>query len=110
MTLVGWLCVLLVTVAAVLFGQTARPGPSVTGRTRPIRVRLGIAVSITGPLLAAAVGLATAVASGAWAAAAAATVAAVILTAVVGLLLAPDTVASPQTPSSGKATSSTTRG
>ncbi|MBA2554639.1 MAG: hypothetical protein H0V10_13325 [Geodermatophilaceae bacterium] len=88
--LLGWLCVLAVTVAAVLFGQTARTHP-VAGSKRQLttRARTGAAVSITGPLLAAAIGLAVAAVSGAWLAVAVGTVAAVVVTAVLGLALAP---------------------
>lgn len=88
MSLLGWLCVLAVTVAAVLFGQTARsPEPS-TSR-RPTRVRIGVGVSITGPLLVAAVGLTVAVVNGNWLTVAVGTVAAIIATAALGVMLAP---------------------
>lgn len=88
MALLGWLCVLAVTVMAVLFGQTARARPAreTTGSTR---VRTGVAVSITGPLLVAAVGLVVAAASGAWLPAAAGTVVAIVAAAALGLVLAP---------------------
>ncbi len=87
MALLGWVCVLAVTIAAVLFGQTARPRQS--AGPLPSRVRTGIAVSITGPLLVAAVGLVVATVSGAWLTAATGTVAAVSLTVVTGLVLVP---------------------
>lgn len=87
--LLSWLCVLAVTVAAVLFGQTARAEPHLTSGTLTTRARTGLVVSITGPLLVAAAGLAVAVVSGSWLTIAAGTAAAVVLTAVLGLALAP---------------------
>lgn len=87
MSLLGWLCVMAVTAAAVLFGQTARRPPG-DGRLPP-RARTGMAVSITGPLLVAALGVAVAALSGAWLPVAAGTVAAVVLTAGLGAVLIP---------------------
>lgn len=88
MPLLGWLCVLAVTVAAVLFGQTART----TGHV-PARRRTGIAVSIAGPPLVAAAGLLTAAVSGTWLAVATGTIAAVVLIAAVGVAFAPGAAA-----------------
>lgn len=90
MSLLGWLAVLAVAVAAMLFGQTARsPSGGQSRGALPTRVRTGVAVSITGPLFVATAGLAMAVISGAWLPVAAGTIAAVVLTAVAGLVLAP---------------------
>lgn len=87
MTGLSWVCVLAVVVAAVLFGQTARGLAVPAGDRR--RHRAGVVLSISGPVLALAVGVAVAVISGAWLTVAAGTVAATLLTAVAGASLAP---------------------
>lgn len=84
MTLLSWCAVLAVVVGAFLFGQTAR-GQLV----RDPRHRLGVALSISGPLLVLVVGLTVAVATGAWLPVAAGTAAAVMLAAGAGAVLAP---------------------
>ncbi|WP_153506528.1 hypothetical protein [Cumulibacter manganitolerans] len=87
----AWLLVAAVTVAAHLFGREARAAPSrAARRTDPTRWRIGVAVSITGPIAGFLVGLATAALTGAWILAALITLLAVVAIAVVGLFLAPD--------------------
>lgn len=84
MTVLSWGAVVAIVVGAFLFGQTAR-GQLV----RDGRHRLGLALSISGPLLALVVGLGVAAATGAWLSVAAGTAAAVMLTAGAGAVLAP---------------------
>ncbi len=91
MTLLSWTGALAVVVAAFLFGQTARearlPSASPLGVVR--RHRLGLALSVSGPVLALAVGLLIAMLSGAWLPLAAGTAGAALLIAAAGLVLLP---------------------
>lgn len=88
----SWLLVTAVAAAAHLFGKEARSHPR--GRAADPdavrRGRLGVAVSITGPLLAWLAGLVVAAVSGWWAPVGLATVLAIVAVAAVGLYLAPD--------------------
>lgn len=84
---IAWLAALAVCLAAVLFGQTARTGPRLRRRSR--RRRVGLFVSLSGPWLAVAAGVAAGALSGAWLAAAAGAGAGVVLTALAGFLLSP---------------------
>ncbi|HEV7212885.1 MAG TPA: hypothetical protein VGN47_14340 [Blastococcus sp.] len=83
---VAWLALVAVTVAAVLFGQTARTGRR---RRRSRRRRLGLFLSLSGPWLALLAAVGAGALTGRWLAAAAGGVAAVIVVALLGLVLAP---------------------
>ena len=82
---VAWLALVAVTVAAVLFGQTARAGRRRRSRHR----RLGLFLSLSGPWLALLGALGAGALTGRWLAAAAGGVAAVVVVALLGLVLAP---------------------
>jgi hypothetical protein len=86
---VAWTATSAVCVAAALFGQTARASRRGRRRPRSARSRLGLFVSLSGPWLAYAAGLAVAAVTGGWTTAAAATACAVVLTALLGLALRP---------------------
>ncbi|MGY1739275.1 MULTISPECIES: hypothetical protein [unclassified Blastococcus] len=85
----AWTAVLGAVVGAALFGQTARTAARPRRRRSPVRTRIGLAVSMSGPWLALLAGAAAGAATGAWLPAAAATVAAVVVVALTGLALAP---------------------
>jgi hypothetical protein len=82
---VAWLAVLAVCVAAVLFGQTARP--ALRRRRRRTRARIGLVLSRSGPWLAVLVAAGAGALTGAWLVAAAAGACGVVVTALVGWTL-----------------------
>lgn len=90
MPVLAWLAVAGTTMAAVLFGQSARTAvdPYPVGEV-PSRVRLGVALSISGPLLAFLVGLAIGLLTGDWLAAALAAFGGIVAAAIAGWLFAP---------------------
>jgi hypothetical protein len=82
---VAWLAVVAVTVAAVLFGQTAR-----RHRARPSRpARLGLFLSLSGPWLVLLGAAGTGALTGRWLVAAAWGATGVAAVALAGLLLRP---------------------
>ena len=86
----AWLLVAAVALAAHLFGREARAIPSdETDSAERARSRLGVAISITGPIAAFLVGFAVALTSGAWAVVGLVTVLAIVAIAAIGLYLAP---------------------
>lgn len=89
-TIGSWLLVTAVAVAAHLFGREARILPKRCASPEALRrARLGVAVSITGPLIAYVAGLVVAAVTGGWAVAGLATVLAIVAVTAVGLFLAP---------------------
>ncbi|MGZ4506297.1 MAG: hypothetical protein ACXVX0_03500 [Blastococcus sp.] len=84
---VAWLALVAVTVAAVLFGQTARTGRRPGGHR--VRRRLGLFLSRSGPWLALLAAVGVGASTGRWLAAAAGGAAGVVVVALLGLLLAP---------------------
>jgi hypothetical protein len=85
---VAWLAVAAVCLAAVAFGQTARTAPR-RRRRRSRPARIGLFLSLSGPWLALAGGIATGVVTGAWLPAAAIATCAIVLTTLAGLVLRP---------------------
>ena len=83
---VAWLALVAVTVAAVLFGQTARAGRR---GVRSGRRRLGLVLSLSGPWLVLLATVGAGALTGRWLAAAAGGVLAVVVVALLGLVLAP---------------------
>ena len=83
---VAWLALVAVTVAAVLFGQTAGAGRRAH---RSGRRRLGLVLSRSGPWLALLAAVGAGALTGRWLAAAAGGVVAVVAVALLGLVLAP---------------------
>jgi hypothetical protein len=83
---VAWLAVLAVTVAAVLFGQTAR---SARRRRRSGAARLGLFLSLSGPWLVVIAAVAGGALTGRWLAAAALGAGGVAVVALAGLVLRP---------------------
>lgn len=89
-TVGAWLLVTGVALAAHLFGREARTIPKRCASPDALRrARLGVALSITGPLLAYLAGLVVAAVTGQWAIVGLVTVIVVVTVAVVGLVLAP---------------------
>ncbi|WP_106850508.1 hypothetical protein [Blastococcus sp. Marseille-P5729] len=89
-TIGAWLLVTAVALAAHLFGREARTLPKRCASPEALRrARLGVALSITGPLLAYAAGLVVAAVTGQWAVVGLATVLLIIGVAATGLFLAP---------------------
>jgi hypothetical protein len=84
---VAWLAVLAVTVAAVLFGQTARSGRR--RRRRSGAARLGLFLSLSGPWLIVIAAVAGGALTGRWLAAAALGAGGVVVVALAGLVLRP---------------------
>lgn len=88
--LLAWLAVTGTTMAAVLFGQSARDAVyAYPVRRVPSRVRTGIALSISGPLLAAGVGVTLGALTGGWLWGAIVAFAGVVAASIAGLVLAP---------------------
>ncbi len=89
--IVAWLAVLAVCVAAVLFGQTARTAPRRRRRRRPRSrsSRIGLFLSLSGPLLVLLAGAAAGALTGAWLPAAASTAGGIVLIALAGVALNP---------------------
>jgi hypothetical protein len=88
-TVLAWLTVTAVCVAAALFGQTARTSPRRRGR-RPSRTnRIGMVLSMSGPWVAVLLAVVGGAVTGQWLVAAAAALVGVVVVALVGLLLAP---------------------
>ena len=83
----AWAAVLAVCAGAVLFGQTARTAPRRRRRSR--RRRAGLFVSLSGPWLAALIGVAIGAGTGNWLMAAAIAACGIVLAAVVGFTLRP---------------------
>lgn len=89
-TIGAWVLVTAVAIAAHLFGREARTNRAACRDDREVRrARLGVAVSITGPLLVLLIGLIIAAITGLWAPVGLATIAVIIVVAAVGLYLAP---------------------
>jgi len=84
---VAWLALVAVTVAAVLFGQTARS--SRRRRRRSRAARLCLFLSLSGPWLVLIAAVGAGWLTGRWLAAAALGAAGVVLVALVGLALRP---------------------
>ena len=86
----AWFLVAAVAVAAHLFGKLARATPSDPDSDASVRrARLGVAISITGPLVALVVGSAAGAVTGAWPVTGLVTFAAIVLIAGIGYTLAP---------------------
>lgn len=85
----AWTAVFAAAVGAALFGQTARGRTRPRGRRTPVRTRVGLAVSMSGPWLTLLAGAAAAAATGAWVPAAAGTLAGLVVVAGAGLVLVP---------------------
>jgi hypothetical protein len=81
----AWLAAGAVTVAAVLFGQTARRG----SRRRSPAARIGLFLSLSGPWLVLLGAVAAGALTGRWLIAATAEAAGVAVVALTGLLLRP---------------------
>ena len=88
-TALAWLAVAAVCVAAALFGQTARTSPVRRGRRPSPSARIGMVLSMSGPWVAALLGVLGGALTGQWLVAAAAALLGIVLVALVGLLLAP---------------------
>jgi hypothetical protein len=91
LTVVGaWLAAMGVCLAAVVFGQTARPASPQRRRRRRTRAdRLGLFLSLSGPWLAVLAGVGAGAATGAWLAAAAVAAVGGVVVALLGLSLRP---------------------
>ena len=85
-TVLAWLAVAAVCVAAALFGQTARS--SSARRGSPSR-RIGMVLSMSGPWLVVLLAVAGGALTGEWLVAAAVALVAVLVVTLLGLLLAP---------------------
>lgn len=90
-TIGSWLLVAAVAIAAHVFGRESRAlsyGHADAAAVR--RSRIGVALSITGPLVALIVGVIAAAVTGQWAVSGLVTVLAIVAIAAIGLYLAPD--------------------
>lgn len=86
----SWVLVAAVTVGAHVFGREARWSPASAAEPHAVRrSRLGVALSITGPLVVFFVGLLAAVVTGHWFVIGLVTVLALVAVALAGLWLAP---------------------
>ena len=88
-TVLAWLAVAAVCVAAALFGQTARTSP--VSRARPVSPsrRIGMVLSMSGPWLAVLLAVVGGAVTGEWLVAAAAALVGVVVVTLLGLVLAP---------------------
>ena len=73
----------------LLFGREARTAARDATAAEARRARIGVAVSISGPIAAYAVGIVAAIITGAWAVCGLVTVLAIAAIAAIGLYLAP---------------------
>ncbi|GAB3307835.1 hypothetical protein EK0264_07225 [Epidermidibacterium keratini] len=86
----AWLLVVAVAVAAHLFGKLASAAPTDPDSEASVRrARLGVAISITGPLIALVIGSGAGLVTGAWPMAGLVTFVGIVLVAAIGYTLAP---------------------
>lgn len=90
-TLLAWLAVAAIAVSAVMLGQQGRvPVRRSIDESTMRRRRLGLAVSISGPIAVVGLSMTIAVLTAAWLTLAVVAFAGVAVVAVVGLVLAPN--------------------